>query len=79
MVWEKRLDTKMSLPMGKCYLPMGKRASVTTTIVQESCMECSRGQMESQDLIYIYYFVFVQIMYAQGANLNQWPRFIEWI
>ena len=30
-VWEKRLDTKMSLPVGKCYLPMGKRASVTTT------------------------------------------------
>ena len=29
-VWEKRLDTKMYLPVGKCYLPMGKRASVTT-------------------------------------------------
>ena len=27
----KRLDTKTSLPVGKRYLPMGKRASVTTT------------------------------------------------
>ena len=30
LVWEKR--EKMSLPVGKCYLPMGKKASVTTTI-----------------------------------------------
>ena len=30
-VWGKRLHTKMSLPVGKRYLPMGKRASVTTT------------------------------------------------
>ena len=31
-VWGKRLHTKTSLPVGKRYLPMGKRASVTTTI-----------------------------------------------
>ena len=31
-VWEKRLHTKTSLPVGKRYLPMGKRANVTTTI-----------------------------------------------
>ena len=30
-VWGKRLHTKTSLPVGKRYLPMGKRASVTTT------------------------------------------------
>ena len=30
-VWEKRLHTKKSFPVGKCYLPMGKRASITTT------------------------------------------------
>ena len=32
-VWEKRLHTKTSLPVGKRYLPMGKKASVTTTIM----------------------------------------------
>ena len=31
-VWGKRLHTKTSLPVGKRYLPMGKRASVTTAI-----------------------------------------------
>ena len=30
-VWEKRLHTKKSFPVGKRYLPMGKRASITTT------------------------------------------------
>ena len=34
-VWGKRLHTKTSLPVGKRYLPMGKRASVTTTIVYD--------------------------------------------
>ena len=32
-VWGKRLHTKTSLPVGKHYLPMGKKASVTKTIV----------------------------------------------
>ena len=32
-VWGKRLHTKTSLPVGKRHLPMGKRASVTTTYV----------------------------------------------
>ena len=32
-VWEKRLHTKKSFPVGKRYLPMGKRASITTTTV----------------------------------------------
>ena len=32
-VWGKRLHTKTSLPVGKRYLPMGKRASETTTNV----------------------------------------------
>ena len=31
-VWEKRLHTKKSFPVGKRYLPTGKRASITTTI-----------------------------------------------
>jgi len=30
---EKRLHTKKSFPVGKRYLPMGKRASVTTAII----------------------------------------------
>ena len=34
-VWEKRLHTKTSLPVGKRYLPMGKRASVTSTNVSQ--------------------------------------------
>ena len=29
----ERLHTKTSMPVGKHYLPMGKKASVTTTIV----------------------------------------------
>ena len=33
-VREKRLHTKTSLPVGKRYLPMGKKASVTTTIIR---------------------------------------------
>ena len=33
LFWEKRLHIKTSLPVGKRYLPMGKRASVTTAIV----------------------------------------------
>ena len=32
-VWGKRLHTKTSLPLGKRYLPMGKRVGVTTTII----------------------------------------------
>ena len=32
-VWGKRLQTKTSLPLGKRYLPMGKRVGVTTTII----------------------------------------------
>ena len=32
-VWGKRLHTTTSLPVGKRYLPMGKRASETTTNV----------------------------------------------
>ena len=31
-VYAKRLHTKASLPASKSYLPMGKRASVTTAI-----------------------------------------------
>ena len=38
-VWGKRLHTKTSLPVGKRYLPMGKRASVTTTNVKPRACE----------------------------------------
>ena len=43
-VWGKRLHTKTSLSVGKRYLPMGKRASVTTTIVYDlTIVEKQRG------------------------------------
>ena len=41
-VYWKRLHTKTSLPVGKCYLPIGKRVSVTTTIVEYGCREFLR-------------------------------------
>ena len=41
-VWEKRLHTKKSFPVGKRYLPMGKRASITTTIVRVKTFEKSQ-------------------------------------
>ena len=42
-VWEKWLHTKKSFPVGKRSLPMGKRASITTTIafqLEASCLCC---------------------------------------
>ena len=43
-VWGKRLHTKTSLPVGKRYLSMGKRASVITTIVYDlTIVEKQRG------------------------------------
>lgn len=36
-VWEKRLHTKKSFPVGKRHLPMGKRASITMTNVTKHC------------------------------------------
>ena len=43
-VWGKQLHTKTSLAVGKRYLPLGKRASVTTTIVYDlTIVEKQRG------------------------------------
>ena len=46
-VWGKRLHTKKSFPVGKRYLPMGKRASVTTTNVSAGFHEIADNGQKS--------------------------------